>query len=299
LQRDEAELLDPRLDRMSVVRESLVGILRQKMAERTSRGGKTPSPFRRPSGARPPVRAPAPKQSKDGPDAFTALTFAKTLDNASPKQFEDDGLGPDALAALTFAETLDNASPTPHPETPVRRPITSRRSRGEGLLDDLTNLKTALHEESLPDSVTLSDLLGISQVWVCDLRGSSAANFADTLYYVRSLTACVFGVLSFALQRLRTFAGDANIYTEGVRRLQDLCSTSGELPSSIWLSHVAINRSDLIGRGGEVLIYAGTFRGQNVVVREVAKPRAYWTTPAGQGTVKVFVLIPLQTLLPC
>jgi hypothetical protein len=96
-------------------------------------------------------------------------------------------------------------------------------------------------------------------------------------------------MLSFALQRLRTYVGDSNISTEGVRRLQDLCAASGELPSSMWLDSVVIDRSDLIGRGGEVLVYAGTFRGQTIVAREVAKPRSFWTTPAGQETAKVVV----------
>jgi hypothetical protein len=85
-----------------------------------------------------------------------------------------------------------------HRETPVRRPITSEQSRCEAMLGDLTNLKTALHEESLPDFVTLSDVLGLNQVWVCDLRGSSAANLADTLHCVRSSTACEYSRCLFS-----------------------------------------------------------------------------------------------------
>jgi hypothetical protein len=65
------------------------------------------------------------------------------------------------------------------------------------------------------------------------------------------------------------------------------------------LDHVAFDRRDLIGRGGEVLVYAGTFRGQKIVIREVAKPRSFWATPAGQETIKVFVLMPLQRFLHC
>jgi hypothetical protein len=76
------------------------------------------------------------------------------------------------------------------PETSVRRPITSEQSRDGAPLGDLTNLDSTLHKESLPDSVTLSDLLGISRVWVCELRGPSAANLADALHCVRNSTAC-------------------------------------------------------------------------------------------------------------
>lgn len=35
-------------------------------------------------------------------------------------------------------------------------------------------------------------------------------------------------------------------------------------------------------------MYAGDFRGQKIVVRDVVKRRDFWTSPAGQETMKVF-----------
>lgn len=51
---------------------------------------------------------------------------------------------------------------------------------------------------------------------------------------------------------------------------------------------MTINRRDVVGRGGEALVYAGYFDGQRVVVREVIMPRRnYWRSPDGQRIIKV------------
>lgn len=89
---------------------------------------------------------------------------------------------------------------------------------------------------------------------------------------------------------MRGFTGDPDLYVEGLRLLQDLCSASEELPSSIWLDDVVFDRDDLIGKGGEVQVYAGSFRGQKIVVREVPKSRSFWNSPAGKETIKVVVV---------
>lgn len=72
-----------------------------------------------------------------------------------------------------------------------------------------------------------------------------------------------------------------------LRKLQDLCSLSGELPASYWLTDVELDRGDIIGKGGEALVFAGYMKGRKVVVREVPKPRRFWTTPAGHNIMKV------------
>ena len=81
------------------------------------------------------------------------------------------------------------------------------------------------------------------------------------------------------------------MYIEGLRLLQDLCSSSGELPSSIWLEQVVFDRDDLIGKGGEVHVYAGSFDGQKIVVRDVIRPRKFWTSLAGRDLMKVGMLV--------
>lgn len=88
---------------------------------------------------------------------------------------------------------------------------------------------------------------------------------------------------------MREFKGDPELYVEGLRLLQDLCSASEELPSSIWLDDVVFDREDLIGKGGEVQVYAGSFRSKKIVVREVPKSRSFWNSPAGKETIKVVV----------
>jgi hypothetical protein len=73
--------------------------------------------------------------------------------------------------------------------------------------------------------------------------------------------------------------------------LQDLCSNSGELPSSYKLDNVTIDRGDLIGKGGKASVYGGYFNSQKVVVREVAMPRKVWRLPAGQNIIKVLPIL--------
>lgn len=77
------------------------------------------------------------------------------------------------------------------------------------------------------------------------------------------------------------------MYANILRKLQDLCSISGELPSSYWIPDVELDRGDIIGRGGEALVFAGYMGLKKVVVREVPKPRQFWRTPAGQNLRKV------------
>jgi len=75
-----------------------------------------------------------------------------------------------------------------------------------------------------------------------------------------------------------------------LKLLQDLCSISGEIPSSFYLKDVNVNRNEQIGKGGEALVYSGHFNGQSVAVRQVLPLRRnYWQSPDGQRTIKVNV----------
>jgi hypothetical protein len=92
-------------------------------------------------------------------------------------------------------------------------------------------------------------------------------------------------------QRLRNFAGDPNVYVRGLRLLQDLCSVSGELPSSFWLDHINVDRHHIVGRGGEACVFAGSFRGQRIAVREVIIPHKHsWRSPEGKN---ILMAVPL------
>lgn len=164
-------------------------------------------------------------------------------------------------------------------------------TRVKVLAGHYTNDQVSLDLENLSDSVTLSQLLGIDRALVSQ-QGSSAANLAKALHCVRASAAPrIIPMLSVLSQQLKACTGDPDMYTEGLKLLQDLCSSSGELPSSIWLDQVDVDREELIGKGGEAHIYAGVFAGQKVVVRDVVMPQRFWKSPAGQDTMKVIALI--------
>ena len=80
-------------------------------------------------------------------------------------------------------------------------------------------------------------------------------------------------------------------YTTTLKLLQDLCSISGELPSSYYLKNVTV-RCDMVGKGGEAVIYGGDFNGRRIVVRQVAPPRKdFWHSLDGQRVIKVITIL--------
>ena len=77
-----------------------------------------------------------------------------------------------------------------------------------------------------------------------------------------------------------------------LRLLQDVCSSSGELPSKYWIRGISVNWRQYIARGGEAIIYQGTMGEQNVVVREILKPgENSWTSQAGKQVIKVCLIL--------
>jgi len=88
-------------------------------------------------------------------------------------------------------------------------------------------------------------------------------------------------------QHLSQFSGTQREYAAVLKMLQDLTSISGELPSSYWLNGASIDRDKFIGRGGEVLVYEGTHKGNRVVIREVPRRHSFWSTPSGDRIKKV------------
>ena len=77
------------------------------------------------------------------------------------------------------------------------------------------------------------------------------------------------------------------MYAAAVKKLQDLCSSSGELPSSFMLKNVVFDRKDVVGKGGEASVYSGDLNGRKVVVREVVMSQTYRRFPAGKNIIKV------------
>ena len=87
------------------------------------------------------------------------------------------------------------------------------------------------------------------------------------------------------------------MYAAAVRKLQDLCSSSGELPSSFMLKNVVFDRKDVVGKGGEASVYTGDLNGRKVVVREVVMSQAYQRSLSGKNVIKVITTQGCQPLL--
>ena len=86
---------------------------------------------------------------------------------------------------------------------------------------------------------------------------------------------------------MKSCSGDSIAYTTALKGLQDLCSSSGELPSSFTLKNVTFDRMNVVGKGGEVSVYSGDLKGQKVVVREVVMSPSYRSSPEGKKIIKV------------
>lgn len=76
-------------------------------------------------------------------------------------------------------------------------------------------------------------------------------------------------------------------YGDTLKTLQDLCYFSGKIPSSFELQGIAFNRNNMIGRGGEAIVYRVQLNGKNVVVREVTLPLWEWGSPVGRKVTQV------------
>ena len=123
-----------------------------------------------------------------------------------------------------------------------------------------------------------------------DLRHTEAARFNELIHRVRrNLLTTLTSQSQYAFcQCLTALPEDEPAQIPILRLLQDVCSESGELPSSYWLKRVNINWRQCIGKGGEALIFQGFFHDQEVVVRQVHKPDGRgWGTEAGQEALKV------------
>jgi len=123
----------------------------------------------------------------------------------------------------------------------------------------------------------------------CALEGARAAQLSDLIHHVSHLCPCLAVSTDMTPQQCLAHAPSYSS-PDLLRLLQDICSRSGELPSSYmyWLDNIGVHWRDYIARGGEACIYPGTLGNCKVVIREVSKPgNAPWTSPAGQQVITV------------
>ena len=99
-------------------------------------------------------------------------------------------------------------------------------------------------------------------------------------------------------QCLTSLSEDDSAKVTILRLLQDVCSASGELPSSYWLEGVTVRWKDCIGNGGEALIFLGSLQDQAVVARQVRRPGIRgWASEAGREALRVCRASPLSCSL--
>ena len=121
------------------------------------------------------------------------------------------------------------------------------------------------------------------------LRHSEAARFNELIHRVCCNSSHMPVKLNVTFyQCLTALPENEPAQVPMLRLLQDVCSESGELPSSYWLKRVTVNWRKCIGKGGEALIFPGSFQDQKVVARQIHKPDSRgWGTESGQEALKV------------
>ncbi|KAF8304957.1 kinase-like protein [Clavulina sp. PMI_390] len=74
-----------------------------------------------------------------------------------------------------------------------------------------------------------------------------------------------------------------------LKLLQDLCGHFLALPSAFIMKDVSFDRKDVVGRGGEAIVYHGYMveGNQPVVVREVVMPTKEWKSPSGRKLIRL------------
>ncbi|KAF8309230.1 kinase-like protein [Clavulina sp. PMI_390] len=86
---------------------------------------------------------------------------------------------------------------------------------------------------------------------------------------------------------LRSRPTDSDEYAEALRLLQDLSHHLGAIPSAFELTGVTFDRRDVVGRGGEAIVYHGQMVGRKVVVREVPMSTVEWKRPRGRRIIRL------------
>ncbi|KAF8291774.1 hypothetical protein DL93DRAFT_969673 [Clavulina sp. PMI_390] len=71
-------------------------------------------------------------------------------------------------------------------------------------------------------------------------------------------------------------------YVNSLRLLQDLCYYTGNIPNCFRLEDVNIDRSQILGQGGEATVFGGTMGGSNVAGRLVLMSAKEWRGERGR-----------------
>ncbi|KAF8319723.1 kinase-like protein [Clavulina sp. PMI_390] len=79
----------------------------------------------------------------------------------------------------------------------------------------------------------------------------------------------------------------SSTYAESLRLLQDFSYYARAVPTAFTLKDVTFNRGDLVGRGGEAIIYRGQLAERPVAVREIPVPSKYWDGPEGHQVTQL------------
>ena len=131
----------------------------------------------------------------------------------------------------------------------------------------------------------------ISRSEVLSLRGSRAARFGSAIHRVCQHFPPDEMHLTKLVQYLDNIPDDDPNFVAILRLLQDLCSTSGELPSDYWLKKVTIEWERCIGKGGEALVCPGVHKSKPIVARKVTlQDHRDWSTEDGKETLAVSAL---------
>lgn len=79
---------------------------------------------------------------------------------------------------------------------------------------------------------------------------------------------------------------DSRTCDKALKVLQHLSLAALQFPPCYLITDIV--RGKRIGAGGEATVYAGTCKGENVVIREFHPPRGGdWTTPEGKLVLRV------------
>ncbi|KAF8312095.1 kinase-like protein [Clavulina sp. PMI_390] len=88
---------------------------------------------------------------------------------------------------------------------------------------------------------------------------------------------------------LNSQSPESTRYTEILKLLQDLSYHFRALPTSFQLGEIVFGRKDVIGRGGEAIVYRGSMKGQVVVVREILIAPREWNRPLGRKVTQLIL----------
>lgn len=86
---------------------------------------------------------------------------------------------------------------------------------------------------------------------------------------------------------MERYPANSTDHANAMKLLQDLCLISGRPPSSFVLHDVTFDRRHVVGQGGQVTVWEGRMKNQQVVVREVVRSDSDWKSIKGKKIIQV------------